>query len=78
VEFYQTGYRTNDLLTSYIDLKSPSQLTRDQVALLAEKSSGKPESVETVEVTAGKPWERVFPLRQNDVYFIKLVPVVLK
>ena len=74
VEIYQTGYRTNDVFTGYLDLGSPSQLTPAQVGILREQSSGSPETVEAVQIEAGKPFVRTFPLRQNDVYFIKLLP----
>lgn len=73
MEIFQTGYRVNDGFTDYLDLGSPAQLTREQVTLLAEKNSGKP-AVATVRIETGKNFTRVFPLRQNDVYFLKLVP----
>jgi xylan 1,4-beta-xylosidase len=75
LEVYQTGYRANDVFTSYLDLSSPSQLTPGQVEILRKQSSGDPESVETIQIEAGKPFTREFNLRQNDVYFVKLEPL---
>jgi xylan 1,4-beta-xylosidase len=74
LEIYQTGYRANDVFTGYLDLGSPSQLTPAQVGILREQSSGSPQTVETIQVEAGKPFVRTFPMRQNDVYFVKLLP----
>ncbi len=74
LEIYQTGYRANDVFTGYLDLGSPSQLTPAQVGILREQSKGSPQTVETIRIEAGQPFVRTFPLRQNDVYFIKLLP----
>ena len=72
---FQTGYRVNDVFTGWLGLDSPSQLTRAQVNTLREKSSGAPTAVETIQIEAGKPFTRAFPLRENDVYFVKLTPL---
>jgi xylan 1,4-beta-xylosidase len=77
LEIYQTGYRANDVFTSYLDLKSPSQLTPAQVGILRQQSSGSPQTVETIQIEEGKPFVRTFPLRQNDVYFVKILPAGL-
>jgi hypothetical protein len=49
-------------------------LTPAQVGILREQSSGSPQTVETIQIEAGKPFVRTIPLRQNDVYFVKLLP----
>jgi xylan 1,4-beta-xylosidase len=72
---YHTGYRANDVFTSYIDLKSPSQLTPAQVGILREQSKGDPQSVETIQIETGKPFVRTFAMRQNDVYFVRIQPL---
>jgi len=74
LEIYQTGYRANDVFTGYLDLGSPSQLTPAQVGILREQSSGSPQTAETIQIEEGKPFVRTFPMRQNDVYFVKLLP----
>ena len=78
LEIYQTGYRANDVFTGYLDLKSPSQLTPAQVGILREQSNGNPESVETIQIETGKPFVRTFSMRQNDVYFVKILPMEVK
>jgi xylan 1,4-beta-xylosidase len=71
----QTGYQVNDVFTRYLEMGAPSQLTPTQVEILREQSNGNPESVETIQIETGKPFVRSFPMRQNDVYFVKLVPM---
>ena len=69
-----TGQQTNDVFTGYLDLGSPSQLTPTQVEILRKQSSWDPQTVETIQIGEGKPFVRTFLLRQNDVYFAKLLP----
>jgi len=78
LEIYQTGYHANDVYTRYLDMGSPSQLTPTQVEILRQQSSGDPESVETIRIETGKPFTRTFSLRQNDVYFVRLLPLEIK
>jgi len=78
LEIYQTGYRVNDVFTRYLDMGSPSQLTPTQVEILREQSNGDPNSVEAIQIETGKPFVRTFPMRQNDVYFVKLQPLGIK
>ncbi len=78
LEVYHIGYRANDVFTSYLDLGSPSQLTLGQVEILRQQSKGDPESVETIHIETGKAFVRTFPMRQNDVYFVKLRPLDVK
>ena len=78
LEIYETGYRTNDVFTGYLDLGSPSQLTRGQVEILRKQSNGDPVSVETIQIETGKPFARTFSMRQNDVYFVKILPSRVK
>ena len=64
---YKVGYRSNDAHTAYIDMKRPSQLSREQVATLRELASGKPFVDEKITIGADGTFERSYPLRQNDV-----------
>ncbi|HVM60943.1 MAG TPA: glycoside hydrolase [Verrucomicrobiae bacterium] len=75
LEVYRTGYRVNDVFTGYVDLGSPSQLTPGQVQILRQQCKGDPESVETIQIENGRPFVRSFTLRQNDVYFVKVLPL---
>ncbi len=78
LKIYQTGYCANDVFTGYLDMGSPSQLTPSQVEILRKQSNGDPETVETIQIEAGKPFTRMFEMRQNDVYFVKLEPLTGK
>ncbi len=78
LEIYHTGYRANDVFTSYLDLGSPSQLTPGHVEILRQQSKGDPESVETIQIETGRPFVRAFSMRQNDVYFVKLRPLEVR
>jgi xylan 1,4-beta-xylosidase len=75
LKIFRTGYRLNDVFTRYVEMGSPSQLTPGQVAILREASNGDPWSVETIRIAPGRPFLRRFPMRQNDVYFVELVPL---
>lgn len=68
----KVGYRANDAYTGYLDMGAPDQFSRVQEATLRQLSSGNPETVETVEVGIDGVFERVFPMRQNDVYLVTL------
>jgi len=71
IYLYKTGYRANDAYSTYFDMHSPSQLTRQQVAQIKQANSGKPEVV-IVKVSANGVFEKQLPMRQNDVYLVEL------
>ena len=68
----RVGYRSNDPYATYMDLGSPGQLTRPQVALIKRKNSGAPFKTQTVIVGPGGGYQLRLPLRENDVYFVSL------
>ena len=68
----RVGYRANDPYATYMDLGSPSQLTRPQVALIKQKNSGAPFETQTVAVAPNGLFKLRLPLRENDVYFVTL------
>ena len=43
-----------------------------------DQSNGDPVSVETIQMETGKPFVHTFSMRQNDVYFVKLLPSAVK
>ncbi len=71
----KVGYRSNDVQSAWRDLGSPSQLTRAQVASLRQACSGTPTIEETVSVGADGRYARIFPMRENDVWFVELRPL---
>ncbi|WP_256013941.1 GH39 family glycosyl hydrolase [Desertivirga xinjiangensis] len=71
-EVYQVGYKINDPFTKYIEMGSPSDVSLAQMAELKKASAGVPVSSSTVSVKNGT-FKKSFELRENDIYFIKLV-----
>jgi xylan 1,4-beta-xylosidase len=72
LKVYKTGYRSNDPYDSYLDLGAPSQLTRQQVALIKEKNSDAPATSQTVTVGADRHYNTTLHIRENDVFFVTL------
>lgn len=68
------GYRKNDVQSAWRELGSPAQLTRAHVATLRTAASGAPALDETVAIGADGKFNRIFPLRENDVWFVELQP----
>ena len=69
---YRVGYRVNDAYAAYLDLGSPNQLSKPQVAYIKSLSDGKPERVSTLNVAADGRVRVTFELRENDVCFVTL------
>lgn len=72
VDVYQTGYRVNDAYAAYMELKSPSQLSKQLVAAIKQKTDGKPITSTIITVTASGLMEKLLPMRSNDVYFVSI------
>lgn len=72
LEVYRVGYRSNDALTTYLDMGSPRPLSKRQLATLQLSSNGEPESTKTVLVEKGR-FELPIDMRKNDVVMIKLI-----
>jgi len=71
----KVGYRANDVQTAWLDMGSPAQLTRAQVATLRKASAGEPAIEETIEVASAGECSRHFDMRENDVWFVELRPI---
>ncbi|HTS16169.1 MAG TPA: glycoside hydrolase [Verrucomicrobiae bacterium] len=67
---YRVGYRANDVYAAYMDLGSPGQLSKAQVAYIKSKSDGRPEQSSIIEVAADGIIRETVTLRDNDVCFI--------
>ena len=67
---YKVGYRSNDAYTSYIEMGSPDQLTRDQVKKLKAASTGEAFLEETLVVDFDGELDREFTVRENDVVLV--------
>jgi xylan 1,4-beta-xylosidase len=71
MDTYRTGYESNDAYTAYLKMGAPSQLTREQVAQLQEKTIGAPVTSQVIQIKNGT-FEQTFPMRQNDIYLVTL------
>lgn len=69
---YKTGYRANDAYSSYLDLGSPNQLTRQQVALIKQESNDTPVISRAITINAGAAYHTELKLRENDVFLITI------
>jgi xylan 1,4-beta-xylosidase len=67
---YRVGYRINDPFADYLDMGSPSQLTRAQVARIKSNNDGAPVCMELVDIDNEAVLTRRFTVRENDVYLI--------
>ena len=69
---YRVGYRLNDAYTAYLDLGSPTQLTRLQVEQLRAVAAGNLSSQRDLVVDGNGRYQRELELRENDVWLILL------
>ncbi|HBF34760.1 TPA: glycoside hydrolase [Candidatus Sumerlaeota bacterium] len=67
---YKIGYQQNDSYSRYLEMKQPSDLSREAVADLQKLSSGKPVSEKTVQVNG--TFTTTLPMQENCVYFLSL------
>ncbi len=75
LEVSQVGYRVNDAFADYRDLGSPRDLSPAQVAFLKAHNRGAPETRVLVTVGRDGRFRRQFPMRDNDVYLVRLRPL---
>jgi xylan 1,4-beta-xylosidase len=57
------GYRQNDADIAYIDLGSPAQLSKNQVAHLKQVANGQPAEQKQIKVDSSSNYELSLPLR---------------
>jgi xylan 1,4-beta-xylosidase len=69
---YKTGYRANDAYSSYLDIGSPSQLTKQQVAVIKQKNNDTPVLSQTISAGASGAYHTELKLRENDVFFVTI------
>lgn len=75
LQVFKVGYRVNDPYATYLDLKSPSQLTRADVTKIRQQNNGNAIISAMINIPANGIFEKEFPMRQNDVYFVTLHPI---
>jgi xylan 1,4-beta-xylosidase len=75
LKIYKTGYRANDPYTTYLDLGSPSQLTKAQVAKIKTINNGGPVINEKITVTTKGSFSKQLHLKENDVFFVTVTKI---
>jgi Beta-xylosidase len=73
LEMYKVGYRINDAYATYLSMNKPNQLTKQQVEQIKKQNDGAPLSTEILKINASGKFNKVLPIRENDVYFLKLI-----
>jgi xylan 1,4-beta-xylosidase len=71
---HKIGYKANDPYSRFLELGSPTDLSRETVAELKHLSEDRPISEFTVTVKVDGTFSTTLPLHDNDVYFLSLVP----
>ncbi|BAV04941.1 xylan 1,4-beta-xylosidase [Filimonas lacunae] len=69
---YKTGYRANDAYTAYLDMGVPQQLSKQQVAILKDKSKDEVVENSTIIVKNGTAAGGTFTMLTNDVWLFTL------
>ena len=62
----------NDAYATYMDVGSPSQLTRAHVERINAASSGKPIEQTSITIRSDGAFNRELSLRENDVFLLTL------
>lgn len=70
IEEYRIGYKQNDAYSAYLEMKAPSQLTKEQVAALKKVSNGAP--AKSTIVTVKDNYTATYEMKENDVVLITL------
>lgn len=70
---YKIGYKSNDAYSAYLSMGAPSQLDRQQVLQIKKQNDGSALLQKIITVKNGVPFSSELNLRENDVYFLKLI-----
>ena len=73
LEIYKVGYKSNDAYATYLAMGRPNQLSKLQVEQIKKQNDGSPVSTETINVKTNEPFVKELDLRENDVFFLKLI-----
>ncbi len=68
----KTGYRVNDPYSTYLDLGSPGQLTKQQAALIRQKNNDIPVINQAITVGSNGCYNKRLDIKENDVLLILL------
>lgn len=69
---YRTGYHANDAYTAYLEMGSPRQLTKEQIARLNDLTRDLPETDKFVNAGSKGTLKVALPMSSNDIVLVKL------
>ncbi len=72
---FGVGFEMNDAYTAYLKLGMPMRIDRAQVNSLKAMATGAPRSQQQVLVDSDGQWANDYPIRENDVLLVELVPL---
>ena len=72
LETHRTGYRANDAYSAYIEMGSPKELTKAQIACLNELTRDLAETDKAVRSGVDGAPEFFIPMNSNDIVLVKL------
>jgi xylan 1,4-beta-xylosidase len=72
LKIYQTGYRVNDAYTSFLDMKKPMNLNREQLAKIKNSNNGAAIATISVQVKADGKLVKELNIRENDVFLLDI------
>jgi len=73
LQLTKVGYQMNDAYATYMQLGSPSQLSKQQVSIIQESNTGLPLQNEVITVGSEKSFNYQTSVRENDVFLIELL-----
>ncbi len=73
LEIYKVGYHVNDPYSTYLAMKAPKQLTKQQVEQIKKLNDGSVLSTEVINIKTNTGFVKELELRENDVYFLNLI-----
>jgi xylan 1,4-beta-xylosidase len=72
LEIYQTGYQVNDAFSTYLSIKKPNQLSKEQQKFIQEKNNGEPVLSEKIKIDSKGILFKELNIRENDVFMLIL------
>ncbi|MGB8029201.1 MAG: beta-xylosidase [Terracidiphilus sp.] len=72
LEVHRTGYHANDAFTAYMEMGSPQDLTRSQVAHLGDLTRDLPETDQIMHSGPDGTIKVTVPMNSNDIVLVKL------
>ena len=70
---YRTGYHANDAYSAYLEMGSPKELTKQQIAKLNQLTRDLPETDKVVQSGRDGTIKITVPMSSNDILLVELV-----